>query len=187
MTGYQTVDVHVSIDPRMTRMLSRQNEFQTLLGRHPDGMSRNELKEYIRTQAFALMAEVVEATDETQWKPWAADIPDQPIVDKPRYVGELADVFIFFMNMMLAGKVSVTELCQAVDAKQDKNIKRQQDGYNAKDTKCPGCKRAYDDPGVNCTLFPCTPVHSDPDVGAGAAWCENLGFRMPDGAWMGRV
>lgn len=147
-------EVIVSLDPLMSRMLQRQSEFQTMLGRHPDGMTRNELREYIRTQALALGVEVNEALDETQWKPWAADIPDRPIVDKPRYIGELADVYIFFMNMMLAGKVSSIELCKAVDAKQDKNIKRQQEGYNAKDTKCPACKRAYDDANVTCKLAP---------------------------------
>lgn len=146
--------VNVSLDPRMTRMLSRQDQFQTLLGRNPDGMTRDQLREYIRTQVLSLNAEIIEALDETQWKPWAADIPDQPIVNKDRYIGELADVYIFFMNMMLAGKVSVTELCEAVETKQTKNIKRQQDGYNAKDTKCPSCKRAYDDDKVTCKLAP---------------------------------
>lgn len=170
-----THQVFVSLDPLMARMLQRQSEFQDMLGRHPDNMTREQLKEYIRTQAFALTAEVHETVDECQWKPWAVDIPDQPVVHKERYIGELADVYIFFMNMMLAGKVTTAELCRAVDAKQDKNIKRQQTGYNAKDTKCPGCKRAYDDASVMCTpegtIGPNGPAIVPPN-GPEPAWCD---------------
>jgi hypothetical protein len=65
------------------------------------------------------------------------------------------------MNLMLAGGVTIPELHQAVDQKQTKNLQRWTDGYDAKITKCPKCRRAYDDDGVKC--YPGNP-ESDFDI-----------------------
>jgi hypothetical protein len=113
----------------------------------PPGVKAN----FIRTMTLAMMVEAVEALDETHWKPWATPPAGAPtIVDKTRYTNELADVFIFLMNLMLAGGVTMRELAEAVDAKQTKNILRQVEGYDGKSGKCPRCGRAYDDAGVTC-------------------------------------
>ena len=107
---------------------------------------------YIRTQAFAI-AEVHEAVmdEASAWKPWAVRPDGEGIViSKARYTGELADVYIFLMNLMLAGGVDTNELAAAVEAKQQKNLERWTNGYDAKKTKCRGCGRSFDDPDVNC-------------------------------------
>lgn len=163
----------VTIDPRFSRMLQRQSDNQTFL--FPQtiaGLSSGDRAEFIRTQAYALIAEVVEAVDETHWKPWATPPVDGVIVpNKGRYVSELSDVFIFFLNLMLAGDVTVTELCEAVDTKQTKNLTRWLNGYDAKATKCPSCGRAYDDSGVECK--PAT-LETDDGFNPESAWCAQV-------------
>jgi len=144
--------ISVSLDPAFARLLKRQEDLQTfLLGKKPMDLDPKEMSDYIRTQAFALVAEVVEATDETHWKPWSVR-PDgeEMIPSHKRFVGELADAYIFLMNLMLVGGVVTAELALAVQAKQDKNLDRWQSGYNAKTTKCRGCGRSFDDEGVKC-------------------------------------
>lgn len=164
--------VNVTIDPAFARLLQRQREFQAALGLDRNDMTQPVMANYLRTQAFSLIAEVVEALDETHWKPWATPPPGVlGVVNRQRYVGELADVFIFTMNLMLAGNVSMMELAQAVDAKITKNIQRQADGYDGRSEKCPACKRAYDDAGVQCYAIKRAP---SPDHEAAAvAFCEN--------------
>lgn len=157
----------VTIDPRFTRLLVRQNGFQSLLngGTEVKDMSPDDLAAYIRTQSLALMAEVIEVLDETHWKPWATRPDGEHVVPSPeRYKGEIVDAFIFLMNLMLAGGMSMMELAEMVSAKQDKNLQRQIDGYDGKSSKCPGCGRAYDDAGVNCVKG---------SIRSGArGWCE---------------
>lgn len=147
------IPVQVSIDPRFTRLLVRQNDFQTMLhGEGVTGMAPDRLAEYIRVQSLALVAEVIETLDESYWKPWAKRPANEDVIpNRERYKGEVTDVFIFLMNLMLAGGMSMMELAEMVSAKQEKNIKRQLDGYDGKQSKCPECKRAYDDNGVQCT------------------------------------
>jgi hypothetical protein len=147
------VVVHVTIDPRFTRLLVRQNDIQMMiLGEEVSGMAPDKLADYIRTQSLALMAEVIEVLDEAHWKPWAKRPADEDVIPhRERWKGEIADVFIFTMNLMLAGGMSMMELAQLVDAKQTKNIARQLAGYDGKGSKCPQCKGAYDDNAVKCT------------------------------------
>lgn len=149
--------VHVTIDPRFSRLLVRQNDFQTMLngGEGVTGMQPDDLAAYIRTQSLALMSEVVEILEETHWKPWAKRPADQDVIpNRERYKGEVVDAFIFLMNLMLAGGMSMMELAEMVSTKQEKNLQRQIDGYDGKSTKCPGCRRAYDDDAVLCYRLP---------------------------------
>lgn len=147
-----THTLKLTLDPRFNRLLTRQDQLQAfLLAQQVQDMDPQTLAAYIRTQAYAMIAETVEAVDETHWKPWATPPQDGQIVpNKARYVGELADVFIFFMNLMIAGDITMSQLAEAVDAKQTKNLMRWTNGYDAKATKCKGCKRSYDDPEVHC-------------------------------------
>lgn len=174
-----TTDINVTLDPVFTRLLQTQRMIQNNhMDRDMSTMDPEQLRSYIREQALALVGEVCEALGETQWKPWAKLIEDKPIVDRPRFIGEMADVFIFFMNLMIAGEVTTHDLAKAVEAKQVININRQISGYDGKSTKCPGCKRAYDDPAVKCM-----PVvmgnPSDPEDGSPQpAWCDE------DQVWM---
>lgn len=144
--------ISVTLDPVFTRALARQRELQAFLsGEYVSDQSPSDLAAYIRVQALALTAEVHEVLNETHWKPWAVR-PDgaDVVISKKRYTGELADVFIFFMNLMLAGDVTTAELMMAVNAKQDKNMQRWLNGYDAKATKCRGCGRSFDDEDVTC-------------------------------------
>ena len=146
------VVVKLTLDPRYARLLERQEQLQAfLLGKRPADMDPEEMAAYIRTQSLATVAEVIEVLDETHWKPWSVRPDGQDVVtSKKRYTSELADVFIFLMNLMLVGEVTSNELADAVNAKQEKNLERWVTGYNAKTTKCPGCGRSYDDDGVKC-------------------------------------
>lgn len=144
--------VQVTLDPIFNRLLNRQDDLQAfLLARRVTELEPHDLAAFIRNMSLALNAEVTEVLEETYWKPWAKLPSDGVIVpSKTRYTGELADVFIFFMNLMLAGGVTMADLAKAVDAKQTKNLMRWTNGYDAKSTKCMGCKRSFDDPDVNC-------------------------------------
>lgn len=161
--------LRVTMDPRFSRLLQHQNDNQLFL--FPDGitgMSPDDLASYIRTQAFALIAEVIESVDETHWKPWATRPASEDVIpNRDRYKGELADVFIFLMNLMLAGGVTMSDLAEAVSVKQAKNRERWTSGYDGKSGKCPRCGRAYDDAGVRCQ------PHGDLTDDSG--WCETVG------------
>lgn len=146
------VVVSLTLDPRFARMLQRQDDLQAfLLAARVQELEPDKLAEFIRSTGFALIAEVVEAVDETHWKPWSVRPDAEPMItNRQRFIGELADVYIFFMNLMLCGDVTTTELAEAVESKQEKNLQRWLKGYNAQTTKCPKCKRSYDDEGVDC-------------------------------------
>lgn len=162
--------ISVTIDPRFTRLLVRQNDIQTMiLGEGVSGMAPDKLADYIRTQSLALMAEVIEVLDEAHWKPWAKRPADEDVIPhRERWKGEIADVFLFTMNLMLAGGMTMMELAQLVDAKQDKNIARQLGGYDGKGTKCPRCKGAYDDDAVLCDT---TGVRGEANI---IGWCDKV-------------
>jgi NTP pyrophosphatase (non-canonical NTP hydrolase) len=149
MTDHTHV-LSLTLDPAFARILEQQRQIQIgHMGGDPAEMPDDKRREFIRNMSFALVAEVVEATDETSWKPWAAT--NQPVIkNREAFKSELADVFIFLMNLMLVGDITTSEFLTAVSVKQQINIKRQIDGYDG-NNKCPRCKAAYDDPAVNCT------------------------------------
>lgn len=161
-------DLTVTLDPVFTRLLQAQRKFQERLhGVAPHELEPSARMAYVREQALAMLDEVHEALAETGWKSWATSNH----INRLAYVGELADVYIFFMNLMLVADVTTLELANAVSAKQIKNHKRQDDGYDGVTTKCRACKRAYDDDAVKCT--------PEQDVGDGmvkSAWCELEGW-----------
>lgn len=149
----------ITLDPVLTLMLTKQREFQMrVVGDDPADLRGTDRKAYIREQALALTDELHEALAEVGWKSWATS----EHINRAAYAAELADVFIFFMNLMLVADVPAHELCRLVLEKQVKNHKRQDDGYDGVSTKCPVCKRAYDDDAVKCT-------GAD---SSGHAWCE---------------
>lgn len=145
--------LNITLDPVMTLMLTRQEEFQARLlnGDLPSELQGTERMAYIREQALALLDEVHEALAETGWKSWATSNH----VNREAYLGELADVYIFLMNLMLVGDIRAHELARVVMEKQAKNHKRQDNGYDGVTTKCVVCKRALDDTAVTCTAEVC--------------------------------
>lgn len=131
----------------LTQMLRLQDELQTKInGISPMHIDGEEAKvEYIRNMTLALLDEMHEALNETGWKPWASSNH----INEEAFKNELVDAFHFFMNLMLVVDMTPSELYIRYRRKREKNIKRQDDGYDGLD-KCPSCKRAYDDDAVKC-------------------------------------
>lgn len=91
--------------------LQLQERLQRDLGIKFENMTVEEVIDYIRKYALALTVEVVETLNETEWKPWK---PGELKINHLGYRQELADVFIFFMNLMLADGIEADEMMQYV-------------------------------------------------------------------------
>lgn len=111
------------------QLLRAQGQLQELMGHDFETMTREERMRYLRDQALALIVEVGEALAETPFKPWATYPADAEINDDA-YVKELADVFIFFLNLLLVGDVSAGRLVDAVRRKITKNQDRHAGAYD---------------------------------------------------------
>lgn len=160
--------LNVNIDPLFARALARQRGIQVqVVGQDPAEMPADQRIDYIRTMILAAVVEMTEALDETRWKPWAKPDPTKPPVNREKFRGELADVFLFLMNLMLAGDITAAEFMKAVDEKQTINIQRHKNGYDG-NNKCPRCKAAYDDPAVTCKEAP--PYMNDQELRI-IGWC----------------
>jgi dimeric dUTPase (all-alpha-NTP-PPase superfamily) len=151
---------------RLQEMFDHQLEFQRrLYPNYPPSAGSPELMSSITETAYALSDEIHEATNETGWKPWASSNH----VNRERYLGELVDAWHFFMNMCLLLEITPAELYEGYMQKIRINHERQNNGYTGVKEKCPGCNRAYDDPGTKC--YP-----SDPIVVQNPAWCVDKGL-----------
>lgn len=105
-----------------------------------------ERVQFIKDMNLALQDELHEMLAEVGWKPWATSRH----VNEDAAKGELVDAFHFFMNLCMAVKMDADELFERYKSKRLKNAKRQADGYDGIEGKCPGCKRALDDDAVQC-------------------------------------
>jgi hypothetical protein len=142
----------LTVDPLFSGLYVLQRDFQARLhGVAPIDLPDDAKKAYVREQALALADEKHEALAEVAWKSWASG---GFWINRDAYKGELADTLIFLMNLMLVAEITPSELMEVVKAKQIKNHKRQDDGYDGVTTKCPRCKRAYDDDAVGCYRTP---------------------------------
>lgn len=142
---------------RLGEMFELQGDMQrNNFGAHPsdiaedsadlaDGMYPNRIQ-FIKDMTYALEDELHEFTAEIGWKPWATSRH----INTDAAQGELVDAFHFFMNLCMAVDMTPDVLFERYKAKRTKNIKRQEDGYDGVQGKCPGCKRALDDTGVGC-------------------------------------
>lgn len=131
--------------------LRRQDRLQTKMGeasgvtKSPYAMTSDELAEFITWNMTALIKELSEATDEVGWKPWASSRH----INVDQAIGEMVDAWHFFLNMMLAmgswGNLNIDQLAEMFDtgykAKNDKNLRRQIEGYDGVSDKCPQCHR----------------------------------------------
>lgn len=149
-----------NLDP--LSLIIKQREFQQRIlgGVAPFDLPDEPKMAYVREQALALLDEVHEALAETGWKSWATSNH----INKVAFAGELADVYIFMMNLMLVAGVTPNDLFYLVNRKIDKNHARQDDGYDGVTTKCPGCKRAYDDDAVKCRAAPPMPNNQPSEI-----------------------
>lgn len=162
--GQDTAVITVQIDPRLTHMLKMQRDLQLRYnnGKAIEDFTPEERMQAIRDNVLACTDELHEALGETGWKPWATS--NHLNVDAFR--AEMVDAWHFFMNLMLHSGMTADDLYRGYVAKHAKNHKRQDDGYDGVSTKCPGCKRAYDDEAVAC--------HASDDTYP--AFCEKTGY-----------
>lgn len=149
-----TSDSESSQRDLLTQMLERQLTFQQSLGFDFTTMSITERVQYVRDMVQAATAELHEALDETSWKPWAKG---EPFLYVHQFCSELVDVLCFVFNMWLVANHDLTpeQLATVIHTvytgKVSLNHQRQRDGYDGR-AKCPQCRRALDDPGIECEV-----------------------------------
>jgi hypothetical protein len=107
----------------------------------------NARADYTLMNAYAIVDEISEATDEITWKPWAKE---RGLVNRDAMVGELVDAAHFLANLLCMLGVTDGEWAQRYQEKQRRNVRRQQTegGYDTRQDKCPGCGRELDKPGA---------------------------------------
>jgi hypothetical protein len=130
----------------LAAMIESQRILQEAHGHDFENMTDIQRMEYIRTMTLACTDELHEALNETGWKPWASSNH----INREEWMGEMADTWLFFMNLMLAGGMTAEDLIIRTAKKQDNAYVRMNNGYNGVSTKCPVCRRAYDNEGVKC-------------------------------------
>lgn len=108
--------------------------------------------EFVSWNLRAAIHELVEAGDETPWKPWSSRDPREMWeANRDNYAGEIIDVLFFLANAALAVGMTDEEIERRYKAKAAVNTKRQETGYDAHSTKCPHCARELDKPGAYAT------------------------------------
>lgn len=130
----------------MAAMLESQRLVQQEYGHDFVVMTDEERMRYLTTMTTACAVELHEALAETGWKPWASSNH----INREEWMGEMADAWLFFMNLMLAGGMTAQDLIERTAKKQDNSYKRIKNGYDGVSTKCPVCRREYDNEGVKC-------------------------------------
>jgi RNase P subunit RPR2 len=110
-------------------------------------LTGDKLSEYLVHNGFALVAELIEAFQEVQWKNWANN---RGSLNRDAMAGELIDTAHFLANIAVAIGMDDEEWERLYREKQERNRVRQslKTGYDAKSTKCPGCRRELDKPGA---------------------------------------
>lgn len=140
---------------RLQEMFELQGNLQReTYGAHPSDIQESGVDfdeypariQFIKDMHIAIGDELSEFLGEIGWKPWATSRH----INFEAAQGELVDAFHFFMNLCMAVDMTPEMLFEKYKAKRLKNIKRQEEGYDGVSTKCPGCKRALDDTGVEC-------------------------------------
>jgi len=118
-------------------------------GAHPAEIEDiKERIQFYKDMHVAIVDELHEALAEIGWKPWATSRH----INEDAVKGELVDAFHFFMNLCMLVGMTPEELTKRYVLKREKNIKRQQDGYDGVSSKCVGCGRALDDDAVTCRI-----------------------------------
>lgn len=134
----------------LTEMLAAQDLLQRKsYGNSPTDLLPDKPAEainFITWNVLALTDELHELLAETGWKPWSTS----EHVNLTAARSELIDAFHFFMNLALVLGMDAETIYAGYMRKREKNAKRQAEGYDGISGKCPGCKRALDDDGVDC-------------------------------------
>lgn len=122
---------------RLAQMFHHQREMQiSHFGADPQELQGEDRKRFVTAMAYSVVNEIVEATNEIAWKPWAAT--DK--LHRDAYIEEIIDAWHFMINMLLVANVSPEEFHMAYFMKAQVNKERQESGYTGND-KCPECGR----------------------------------------------
>lgn len=133
----------------LEEIFERQAKLQReSFGIDPADMSPEARSQYIKDMVLAATDELHEALAEVGWKPWATSRH----LNNDAFIGELVDVLHFLVNLWLAAGATAEQVRDRYIEKSIRNARRQVDGYDGISGKCPECKRAFDDPGVLCSL-----------------------------------
>lgn len=149
-------------------MFDAQRKLQSMMGIDPQYMEPTDLLGYVTTMVVACTDELHEALNETGWKPWASS----DHFNTEAFRDELTDAWLFLLNLMLASGMTGRDLTNRYHEKRVNAERRHNEKYDGISTKCPICKRAYDNkavecyPAMNATVF--NGVESAP---ARPAWC----------------
>lgn len=128
---------------RLSQMLGMQRDLQVnAYGQDPAQLSTELKIQFLKDMKLALESELQELIDETDWKPW---VQGERKINYDGAKKELVDVWHFFLNHMLVLNMSTDELYKMYMKKRQVNANRQANGYDGKSTKCPSCKRAFED------------------------------------------
>ncbi len=130
----------------LAELFRLQHELQTeSFGLDPMKLEGEDRTRFILWNAYALADELHELPAEVGWKPWATSRH----VNEGAATREGVDLLHFWMNIMMAVAPSWCDTPEmaaehaAVEyaAKRAANAKRQEDGYDGVNGKCPSCKR----------------------------------------------
>lgn len=110
---------------RLHDLYERQRSLQADHFQDPATFTRDEAIEFIRWNVLALHDELSEALQEIGWKPWASS----KHINRDAYIGELVDAMHFLFNLFLAVGATSADIHDAYVKKNEKNRKRQLDGY----------------------------------------------------------
>lgn len=143
-------------------MLMTQWELQKEFDPRADDDDPQLSCEYMKDMSTALCAEVMELLEETGWKPWTTSWH----VNVEQARAEWIDAWHFMMNLANKLGMNSTMIEEMYGVKAEVNRQRIRNKYDGVSTKCPGCKRALDDPQTPCYIMKVTPE----DPGSGV-WC----------------
>ena len=152
--------------------LQRQLQIESY-GVDPATLEGEDKIQFIKDMVLAATDELHEALGETDWKPWA----EGESVNRELYIGELVDVFHFFMNLCIVVDLTPEDLLDRYVTKRTINARRQLEGYDGRSTKCPECGKALDDPAVQCHEI--LNIDSRSGTTVVAYWCQTRLRRIP--------
>jgi len=136
-------------------MITAQLDVQRVKGHDLQTKTLTERIEYVKENVLALMDELSEVLGEVGWKSWSTSRH----INRDAAFGELRDAWQFLTNLMLVvTQLAPDELAELLEdklyEKHTVNIRRVATGYDSTSTKCPACRRALDEPGLELTRVP---------------------------------
>lgn len=143
---------------RLELMLEMQRELQKkhMKDGDPALLEGDQMADFMRWNAFALIDEISEAMQEVGWKPWATSRH----INKEAFLKEMVDAFHFFMNLLICGtqglpsSIIADTFTRLYLEKNAENARRQVEGYDGVEEKCPHCRRDLQSVGISQVATP---------------------------------